>query len=96
MSAPITYRKHIPDQPHKVLRHMDRLKLCMDALRALALQSANTNSYPLAEREITQYLQSPGALVQKLREAIDREAETSQHYSTFWATMQEFVSTRIG
>jgi hypothetical protein len=72
---------------------MDRLTLCMDALRALALQSANSNSYPLAEREIAQYLQSPETSLQKLREAIDREAETSRHYITFWTTMQEFVST---
>ena len=71
---------------------MDRLKLCMDALRALALQSANPNYYPLAEKEISQYLQSSGASLQRLREAIDREAETSLEYVTFWTTMQEFVS----
>jgi hypothetical protein len=71
---------------------MDRLKLCMDALRALAIQSADPNWYLLAEREITQYLQSPEASPQKLLEAIDREAETSQDYVTFWTTMQELVS----
>ena len=71
---------------------VDRLKLCMDALRALAIQSADPNWYLLAEREITQYLQSPEASPQKLREAIDREAETSQDYVTFWTTMQELVS----
>ena len=32
---------------------MDSLKLCIDVLRALALQSANPNSYLLAEREIS-------------------------------------------
>ena len=72
---------------------MDRLKICMDALRAVSLQSANPNWYPLAEREIVQYLNGPDASLQKLQEAIDREAEASQHYVTFWATMQEFVST---
>ena len=71
---------------------MDRLKLCMDALRALAIQSADPNWYLLAEREITQYLQSSEASPQKLREALDREAETSQDYVTFWTTMQELVS----
>jgi hypothetical protein len=70
---------------------MDRLRLCMDALRALAVQSADLNWYLLAEREITQYLQSSEALPQELREAIDREAETSQDYVTFWTTMQELV-----
>ena len=64
----------------------------MDALRALAVQSADLNWYLLAEREITQYLQSSEALPQELREAIDREAETSQDYVTFWTTMQELVS----
>jgi hypothetical protein len=68
---------------------MDRLKLCMDVLRALWLQSENPNSYPLAEREIAHYLSGPGASLKKLQEAIDREAEASQHYVTFWTTMQE-------
>jgi len=72
---------------------MDRLKICMDALRALSLESANHNWYPLAEREIISYLKSPGASLEKLQEAIDREAEASQHYITFWTTMQEFAST---
>ena len=66
--------------------------MCMDALRALAIQSADPYWYLLAEREITQYLQSSEASRQKLREAIDREAETSQDYVTFWTTMQELVS----
>jgi hypothetical protein len=72
---------------------MDRLKLCMDALHALSVQSADPNSYELAEREIRQYLQSPEASLQNLRESIDREAETSQVDITFWTTMQEFVGT---
>ena len=71
---------------------MGRLKLCMDALRALSLQSADPKWYPLAEREIAQYLQSPDASLQKLSEAIDEEAESTPHYSNFWATMQEFVA----
>ena len=71
---------------------MDRLKLCMDALRALSLQSADPNWYLLAEREITQYLQNPEASLQKLSEAIDHEAEISEEYVTFWTTMQELVS----
>ena len=71
---------------------IDRLKLCMDALRALSLQSADPNWYLLAEREITQYLQNPEASLKKLSEAIDREAETSEEYVTFWTTMQELVS----
>jgi len=72
---------------------MDHLKICMDALRALSIQSADPNWYPLAEREIVRYLSGADASLQKLREAIDREAEASQHYVTFWTTMQEFAST---
>jgi hypothetical protein len=72
---------------------MDRLKICMDALRAVAQQSADSNWYPLAEREIGEYLKSPMVSLQELSSAIDREAETSQHYVSFWTTMQEFVST---
>lgn len=64
----------------------------MDVLHVLALQSSDPNCYVLAEREIGGYLQSPGASLEKLNEAIDREAETSRHYIEFWTTMQEFVS----
>jgi hypothetical protein len=63
----------------------------MNVLRALALQSADPNCIVLGEQEITQYLQSPKASLQKLREAVDREAKTSQQYATFWTTLQEFV-----
>jgi hypothetical protein len=65
----------------------------MGALRALSLQSANPNVYQLAEQEIREYLKDPKASLQKLRGAIDREAESSQHYIKFWTTMQEFVGT---
>lgn len=72
---------------------MDRPKICMDVLRALAQQSANPNCYVLAEQEIGEYLKSPRASLQELSSAIDHEAETSQHDIPFWTTMQEFVST---
>jgi hypothetical protein len=64
----------------------------MDVLRSLALQSSDPNWYLLAEREITRYLQSSGASLQNLQEAIDREAEASEDYVTFWTTMQELAS----
>jgi hypothetical protein len=65
----------------------------MDTLRALAQQSSDPNCYLLAEQRIAELLQGPGASLQALSSAIDREAETSRHYITFWTTMQEFVST---
>jgi len=65
----------------------------MDTLRALAQQSSDPNCYLLAEQRIAEYLQNPGAALEKLSGAIDHEAETSQHYIAFWTTMQEFVST---
>jgi hypothetical protein len=68
---------------------MDRLKQCMDVLHILALQSADPSCYALAEREISGYLQSPGASLERLNEAIDRKAETC---TEFWKAMQEFVS----
>jgi hypothetical protein len=72
---------------------VDSLKLCMDALRALALQSNEPSSYPFAENAVTQYLKTPGASLQKLREFIDHEAEYSQQqYVEFWTRMQEYVS----
>jgi hypothetical protein len=71
---------------------MNRLKLCMDALRALALQSSEPSCYPFAENAVAQYVKSPGASLQKLREAIDHEAQGSQQYVGFWTAMQEYVS----
>jgi hypothetical protein len=71
---------------------MDRLQQCMNVLHILALQSADPNSYLLAEREISGYLQSPGASLEKLNEAIDRKAEASRVHIEFWTTMQDFVS----
>jgi hypothetical protein len=65
----------------------------MDALQALALQSNEPSSYPFAENAVTQYLKTPGASLQKLREAIDHEAENcQQQYVEFWTKMQEYVS----
>jgi hypothetical protein len=75
---------------------MDRIKICMNVLRALALQSADPNCIVLGEQEITQYLQGSKASLQKLRAAIDREAGTSQQYATFWTTMQKFVDRLQG
>ena len=64
----------------------------MNVLQILALQSADPNSYLLAEREISGYLQSPDASLEKLNEAIDRKAEASRVHNEFWTKMQEFVS----
>jgi hypothetical protein len=72
---------------------VDRLKLCMDGLRVLALQSDEPSCNPFAENAVAQYLKTPGASFQKLREAIDHEAENSQQqYVEFWTKMQEYVS----
>jgi hypothetical protein len=65
----------------------------MDGLRALALQSDEPSCYPFAENAIAQYLKTPGTSLQKLREAIDDEAEHSlQQHVEFWTKMQEHVS----
>jgi hypothetical protein len=64
----------------------------MDVLRALAIRSPDTNWYGLADREIAKYLQSPGASLQNLEEALGREAETSEDNVTFWKAMQELTS----
>jgi hypothetical protein len=48
-------------------RDMDRLTKCMDALRALSLQTADPNWYPLAEREIVRYLSGADASLQSCK-----------------------------
>jgi hypothetical protein len=69
-------------------------KAVMDALRALALQSNEPSCYPFAENGVAQYLKTPGASLQKLREAIDHEAENAQEHIKFWTTMREYVRRR--
>ena len=64
---------------------------CMDTLRMMAQRSTDPNSYVLAERCIAEYLRTPGAALQKLSSAIDREAQARRGDKTFWNTMQEFV-----
>jgi hypothetical protein len=70
---------------------VDRLKLCMDALRTLARQSDEPSCNPFAENAVAQYLKTAGASLQKLREAVDHEAENSQEHVEFWTAMQEYV-----
>ena len=63
----------------------------MNVLNILALQSADPNSFVLAEREMSEYLKSPGASLEKLNEEIDRKAETTRICTEFWKSMQEFL-----
>ena len=74
---------------------MNRLGMCTNTLRALAQQSADPSWYLLAERCITEYLRRPGASLQGLASAIDREAETSQTILAFWTTIQELVGDTL-
>lgn len=67
---------------------MDRLKICMDALRALAQQQQLGSFGRTKHKGI---FANSGRDAAKARVAIDQEAETSQHYITFWTTVQEFV-----
>jgi hypothetical protein len=71
---------------------MDALGESMDVLRRLAFRSSDETTYLLAEREIGRYLEDPAASPDRLKEAIAREAATSQHNPAFWATLQEFLS----
>ncbi len=64
----------------------------MNVLHILALQSADPNCYVLAEREISDYLQTPGASPEELGEAIERKAGASRVCVEFWTAIKEFVS----
>jgi hypothetical protein len=71
---------------------VDALKETLDVLRALARQSSDQNVYILAEQHIGRYLQSPGAMLGNLEEAIAGEARAAQNDVQFWKTMQEFLA----
>ena len=79
---------------------MDRLKICMDALRLLAKLPESPNRVPLAERRINEYLQAesatPRSSLGHLRVAIEREAEPFRGTNHFWIVVQEFVRSRRG
>ena len=78
---------------------MDRLKMCMDALRALARPPESAACVPLAERRIKEYLQAEAATLRtsldRLSDEIDKEAEPFRGTNHFWIVMQEFVRSRL-
>ena len=77
---------------------MDRLKICMDALRLAAKLPESPNRVPLAERRINEYLQAesatPRSSLGRLCVAIEREAEPFRGTNHFWIVVQEFVRSR--
>jgi hypothetical protein len=77
---------------------MDRLKICMEALRLLAKLPESPNRVPLAERRINEYLQAesatPRSSLSRLCVAIEREAEPFRGTNHFWIVVEEFVRPR--
>ena len=69
----------------------------MDALRLLATQQS-PNSVLLAERRINEYLQAeaatPRTALDRLSDAIDREAEPFRGTYHFWIVVQHFVRSK--
>jgi hypothetical protein len=78
---------------------MDRLTICMDTLRALARHPDDANRVLVAERRINEYLKGEArpalkASLEKLSDAIDREAEPFQGTYHFWIVVQHFVRSK--
>jgi hypothetical protein len=77
---------------------MDRLKTWMDALRLLARQPESPNRVPLAEQNINGYLRAEGATWQasldRLSDAIDKEAEPFLGTNHFWIVVKDFVCSK--
>jgi len=66
-----------------------RLRLYIDALRALADQPASEFNRVMGERYIDQYLQAKDASPELLKAAINAEGD-----DPFWIMMQEYVHWR--
>ena len=77
---------------------MDKLKMCIDALRLLARHPQSFNCVPLGEQRINEYLKAhsavPRTALDRLIVAIDKEAEPFLGTNHFWIVMQEFVYSR--
>jgi hypothetical protein len=77
---------------------MDRLKMCMGALRLFAKLPESPNRVPLAEQRINEYLRveaaTPRGSLSRLCVAIEREAEPFRGTNHFWIIVQEFVRSR--
>lgn len=77
---------------------MVRLKTCMDALRLLAKQPESPNRVHLAERNINEYLQAEAATwrasLDRLSDAIDKEAEPFRGTNYFWIVVKDFVCSK--
>jgi hypothetical protein len=74
---------------------MDRLKMCMGALRLLEKLPESPNRVPLAEQRINEYLRAesatPRSSLSRLCAAIERKAEPFRGTNHFWIVVQEFV-----
>jgi hypothetical protein len=74
---------------------MDRLRLCIEALRRLAKEADDPNCVVLAEREINSYLQNEidalRAALERVSKAIDEEAAKGQGED--WSLMVGYVQS---
>src|ERR1700730_691561 len=74
---------------------MDRLRLCIEALRGLAKEADDPNCVVLAEREINSYLQNEidalRAALERVSKAIDEEAAKGQGED--WSLMVGYVQS---
>ena len=74
---------------------MDRLRLCLEALRRLAKETEDPNCVVLAEQEINDYLQNEidalRAALERIGKAIDEEARKGQGED--WSLMVGYVQS---
>jgi hypothetical protein len=74
---------------------MDRLRLCIEALRRLAKETDDPNCVVLAERQINDYLQNEidglRAALERVGKAIDEEAGKGQGED--WSLMVGYIQS---
>ena len=72
----------------------DTLKICIDALRALAMQSHDPDSQVLAEKVINNYLREEAdalsVSLERIGKSIDAEAD-EKDLREDWSPMQDYV-----
>jgi hypothetical protein len=78
---------------------MDQIRTCVEALRALSRARSEGNRLHFAEYRISefarQHIADPRAALERLRDAIDVEAQKTPGDGVFWLFVQDFVDGHV-
>lgn len=77
---------------------MDRLRICIEALRLLAKLPDTQGPVRAAELRINEYLGTDAkwrSLIEPLRSAVNAEAVARPTEGPFWVTVRDYIHSRL-